>query len=103
MKVFHKNTEVRHWLQDYGFDKESHTILCQPCQFETCILSESGLYSIWVGVDFNSLLVHIYVEYDYGGEVTRHTADFSDVDVDHEETFMQALEELVSYYLETYK
>lgn len=62
-----------------------------------------GLYSIWVGVDFNSLLIHIYVEYDCGGEVTRHTADFSDVDVDHEEPFMKALEELVSYYLETYK
>ena len=103
MKVFHKNVEVHHWLQDYGFDKESHTVLGQPCQFEKCIPSESGLYSIWVGVDFNSLLVHIYVEYDCGGAVTRHTADFSDVDVDHEETFMQALEELVSYYLETYK
>ena len=30
MKVFHKNVEVRHWLQDYGFDKESHTVLGQP-------------------------------------------------------------------------
>lgn len=103
MKVFHKETEVRHWLQDYGFDKESHTVLGQPCQFETCIQSESGLYSIWVGVDFDSLLVHIYVEYDCGGEVTRHTADFSDVDVDHEELFMEALEELVGHYLEIYK
>ena len=52
MKIFNKNVEVRHWLQDYGFDKESHTVLGQPCQFEKCIPSESGLYSIWVGVDF---------------------------------------------------
>jgi hypothetical protein len=103
MKVFNKSTEVRHWLQDYGFDKESHTVLGQPCQFETCIQSESGLYSIWVGVDFDSLLVQIYVEYDCGGELTRHTADFSDVDVDHEEPFMEALEELVGHYLEIYK
>ena len=103
MKIFHKETEVRHWLQDYGFDRESHTVLGQPCQFEKCILSELGLYSIWVGVDFNSLQVYIYVEYECGGEVTRHTADFSDVDVDREEPFMEALEELVSYYLETYK
>lgn len=103
MKVFHKSTEVRHWLQDYGFEKETHTVLGQPCQFEKCISSELGLYCIWVGVDLNSLLVHIYVEYDCGGEATRHTADFSNVDVDHEEPFMRALEELVSYYLETYK
>jgi hypothetical protein len=100
MKVFCKNTEARHWLQDYGFNKESCTVIGQPCQYEKCI--DTGLYCFWVGVDFDSLLVHTYVEYDCGGEVTRYTADFSDVDVDHEDSFMEALDKLISTYIESF-
>ncbi len=103
MKVFHKDSIDRHWILDYGFEKESRTVLGQPCQYETCIRSKSGLYCIWVGVDFESLLIHTYVEYECGGEVASHMADFGDVDVDHEDTFMAALDELVGGYLELYE
>ena len=103
MNVFHKNRRDRHWILDYGFEKESRTVVGKPCQYETCVHSKSGLYCLWIGVDFESLAVHIYIEYDCGGEIYSTSKDFSDVDVDHEDTFMSALDELVSEYLEVYE
>ena len=102
MKVFHKEYAHRHWLEDYGFDKCSRTVLGQPCQYETCVHSNDGLYCIWVGVNFNALEVYIYVEYECGGEVYRDTIDISDIDVDSEDTFIQVLDDTVSYYVENY-
>ena len=71
-----------------------------PCQYEKCITSESGLYNTWVGVDFNKQLVHIYVEYECGGEVNIATIDFSNVDVDEEYDFMQELDAIIDMYME---
>ena len=100
MEVFHKDSRVRHWIQDYGFEETSKTVVGLPCQYETCVHSKSGLYCIWVGVDFNKCLVHIYVEYNCGGEVSRNTIDFSYVDVDEEYDFMIELDTIVSGYVE---
>lgn len=102
MKVFHKNYEHRHWLEDYGFDKCSRTVLSQPCQYETCVHSNDDLYCIWVGVNFDALEVYIYVEYECGGEVHRDTLDISDINIGNEEALMQVLDDAVSYYVENY-
>ena len=102
MRVFHKEYEHRHWLEDYGFDKCSRTVLGQSCQYETCVHSKDDLYCIWVGINFDALEVYIYVEYECGGEVCRYTVDLSDVDVDREEALMQVLDDAVSYYVENY-
>ena len=102
MKVFHKEFEHRHWLEDYGFDKCARTVLGQPCQYETCVHSNNDLYCIWVGVNFDALEVYIYVEYECGGEVCRYTVDLSDIDVDNENELMQVLDDAVSYYVENY-
>ena len=99
MKVFHCNNH-RHWIQDYGFDECNRTVIGIPCQYETCVHSKSDLYCIWVGVDFNKQLVHIYVEYNCGGEVSRETIDFSYVDTEEEYDFMVELDEIVSRYVE---
>ena len=100
MEVFHKDSRVRHWIQDYGFEETSKTVIGLPCQYETCVHSKSGLYCIWVGVDFDNLLVHLYVEYDCGGEVNRDTISLEDIDVDDEEAFMSKLEDMISRYVE---
>ena len=68
--------------------------------YEKCITSESGLYNTWVGVDFDKRLVHIYVEYECGGEVNRATIDVSYVDVDDEYDFMQELDNIIDMYVE---
>lgn len=99
MKYFHKK-EYRHWIQDYGFEEEIKTVIGLPCQYEKCVESKSGLYCIWIGVDFDNLLVHLYVEYDCGGEVNRDTISLEDIDVDNEDSFMQALEDMISRYVE---
>ena len=102
MKVFHKEYEHRHWLEDYGFDKCARTVLGQPCQYETCVHSKDDLYCIWVGVNFDALEVYIYVEYECGGEVYRDTLDISDINVGNESKFMQMLDDEVSRYAEGY-
>lgn len=99
MRYFHKK-EHRHWLINYGFEEETKTVVGLPCQYEKCICSKSGLYCIWVGVDLNNLLVHLYVEYDCGGEVSRETQSLEDIDVDDEYGFMRALEDMISSYVE---
>lgn len=99
MKYFHKK-EYRHWIQDYGFEEEIKTVIGLPCQYEKCVESKSGLYCIWIGVDFDNLLVHLYVEYDCGGEVNRDTISLEDIGVDNEDSFMQALEDMISRYVE---
>ncbi len=99
MKVFHKKGS-KHWLQDYGFDECNRTVIGLPCQYETCVHSASDLYCIWVGVDFNKQLVHIYIEYDCGGEVSKETIDFSYVDTEDEYDFMVELDEIVSIYVD---
>ena len=99
MKVFHRNNH-RHWIQDYGFDECNRTVIGIPCQYETCVHSKSDLYCIWVGVDFNKQLVHIYVEYACGGEVERDTLDFSYVDTEEEHDFMIELDTIVNEYVE---
>lgn len=99
MKHFHK-TDKSHWITSYGFTEETETVIGLPCQYEKCITSESGLYNTWVGVDFNKRLVHIYVEYECGGEVSRATIDVSYVDVDDEYNFMQELDNIIDMYVE---
>ena len=99
MEVFHK-INPEHWILSYGFEEKPKTVVGIPCQYETCVKSKSGLYHIWVGVDFNKQLVHIYQEYNCGGEVSRKTFDFSYVDVDEEYDFMIELDTIVSGYVE---
>ena len=99
MKHFHK-TDTSHWITSYGFTEETRTVIGLPCQYEKCITSESGLYNTWVGIDFNNRLVHIYVEYECGGEVNRATIDFSYVDVDEEYDFMIELDTIIDTYME---
>ena len=99
MKHFHK-TDTSHWITSYGFTEETKTVIGLPCQYEKCITSESGLYNTWVGVDFNKRLVHIYVEYECGGEVNMVTIDFSNVDMDEECDFMTELDAIIDMYME---
>ena len=99
MKHFHK-TDKSHWIISYGFTAETKTVIGLPCQYEKCITSESGLYNIWVGVDFNKRLVHIYVEYKCGGEVHKATIDVSYVDMYEEYDFMQELDNIIDMYVE---
>ena len=99
MKYFHKK-EYRHWILDYGFEEAYKTVMSLPCQYETCVRSKSDLYYIWVGVDFDNLLVHLYVEYDCSGEVSRDTISLEDIDIDDEDKFMRAFEDMISIYVE---
>ena len=99
MKHFHKK-DRRHWITTYGFEEDTKTVIGLPCQYETCLHSNSGIYCVWVGVDFNKQLVHIYVEYSCGGEVSRETLDFSYVDTDEEYDFMIELDTIISKYVE---
>lgn len=99
MKHLHK-TDTSHWITSYGFTEETKTVSGLPCQYEKCITSESGLYNTWVGVDFNKRLVHIYVEYECGGEVNMATIDFSNVDMDEECDFMTELDAIIDMYME---
>lgn len=102
MKVFHKDCGGRHWIQDYGFMPDTRTVIGLPCQYETCVHSKSGVYCIWVGVDFDNLIAHIYVEYDCGGEVSRDTIDLSNIDVEDEDEFMEVLDDIINDYVEEY-
>lgn len=99
MKHFHK-TGSRHWITSYGFTEETKTVIGLQCQYEKCITSESGLYTTWVGIDFNKCLVHVYVEYECGGEVNRATINVSYVDVEEEYDFMQELDNIIDMYVE---
>ena len=99
MKYFQKR-ESRHWIQDYGFEETNRTVIGLPCQYETCTYSKSGLYCIWIGVDFDNLDVHLYIEYKCGGEVYRSSISCEDIDVDDEDEFMSKLEDLISGYME---
>lgn len=99
MKYFHIK-EPRHWITDYGFEECDKTVIGLSCQYEKYLPSESGLYSVWVGVDFRRRLVHIYVEYDCGGEVARETFDVSYTDTEEECIFMPELEALIEKYME---
>jgi hypothetical protein len=100
MNVFHQNTEVRHWIQDYGFMPDTRTVIGLPCQYEICVHSKSDLYCIWVGVDFDNLMAHIYVEYNCGGEVSRGAIDLSNIDVEDEDKFMAVLDDIINDYVE---
>lgn len=97
LKIFHDGT--RHWILKYGFREETTTIVGLKCQYETCYEREDGLYTIWIGVDFESLELHLYLEYSCGGEIARNTFDISDIDVDNEETCIKAIDDLVYDYL----
>ena len=99
MKYFHIK-EPKHWIVDYGFEECSKTVTGLSCQYEIYLASKSGLYSIWVGVDFKKQLVNLYVEYNCGGEVARETIDFSYVDTDEEYDFMIELDTVISKYME---
>lgn len=99
MKHFHIK-EPRHWIQDYGFDECDKTVIGLPCQYETCLYTESGLYCVWVGVDFKKQLVHIYKEFECGGEVARDTIDVSYVDTEESYDFMIELDALIDEYME---
>ena len=99
MKYFHIK-ESRHWITEYGFEECSKTAVGLPCQYEIYMPSKSGLYSIWVGVNFKRQLVHIYVEYNCGSEVARDIIDVSYVDTEEEYDFMVELDTLVSKYME---
>lgn len=99
MRYFHKK-EHKHWIMDYGFQEETETVVGLPCQYETCICSKSSLYYIWVGVDFDNLLVHLYIEYECGGEVSRDTISLEDIDVNNENAFMQALADMITTFVE---
>lgn len=101
MKYFHTKNP-RHWIQDYDFDECNKTVIGLPCQYEACLHSNSGLYCIWVGVHFNRQLVHIYVEYNCGGEVAQETIDVSYVDVEEKHDFMIELDALVDEYAGRY-
>ena len=98
MKHFHK-TNPCHWITSYGFTKETKSVIGLPCQYERRITSKSSLYCTWIAIDFNNRLVHIYVEYDCGGEVSRATIDVSYVDVDDEYDFMNELDSIVEPYI----
>ena len=99
MQVFRK-LNPKHWILDYGFEEKSKTVIGIPCQYETCVESKSGLYNIWVGIDFNKYLVHIYEEYNCGGKISNRTFDFCNIDVDEEYDFMIELDTIVSKYVE---
>lgn len=99
MKNFHI-TCTHHWIMDYGFERTDGTCIGLPCQYEMCMQSETGLYNIWVGVDFKKAQVHIYVEYECGGEVARETIDVSHVDAEEERSFMTVLDAIVDKYVE---
>jgi hypothetical protein len=99
MEVFHK-VNPEHWILSYGFNEKSKTVIGLPCQYEICIESKSKLFNVRVGVDFKKRLVHIYREYNCGGEVNRKTYDFSTVDVDEESDFMKELDAIVNIYVD---
>lgn len=99
MEVFHKIINPEHWILSYGFTEKIKTVIGLPCQYEICVESKSKLFNVWVGVDFKKRLVHIYREYECGGEVNRKTYDFSTVDVDEEYDFMIELDTIVSNYV----
>jgi hypothetical protein len=99
MEVFHK-VNPEHWILSYGFSEKSKTVIGLPCQYEICIESKSKLFNVRVGVDFKKRLVHIYREYNCGGEVNRKTYDFSTVDVDEESDFMKELDAIVNIYVD---
>ena len=99
MKYFHIK-DPKHWITDYGFEEETKTVVSLPCQYEICLPSESGLYRIWVGVDFKRQLAHIYVEYNCGGEVAKETIDLSYVDTEEADDFMTELDTIISKYME---
>jgi hypothetical protein len=99
MKYFHIK-ESKHWITNYGFEECDKTVIGLTCQYEKYLPSESGLYTVWVGVDFKRQLVHIYVEYGCGGEVAKETIDFSYVDTEEEYDFMTELDTIISKYME---
>ena len=101
MEVFHK-VNPEHWILSYGFNEKSKTVIGLPCQYEICVESKSKLFNVWVAVDFNKRLVHIYREYNCGGEVNIKTYDFSNVDVDEEYDFMIELDTIVNDYVEDF-
>ena len=100
MEVFHKKTNPEHWILSYGFNEKIKTFIGLPCQYEICVESKSKLFNVWVGVDFKRQLIHIYREYECGGEVNRKTYDFSNVDIEDEYTFMTELDAVVHNYVE---
>ena len=99
MKYFHIKAP-RHWITEYGFEECNKTAIGLPCQYEIWLPSESGLYRVNVGVDFKRQLVHIYVEYNCGGEVLRETIDFSHVDTEESYDFMIELDTVIAKYME---
>ena len=98
MEVFHK-VNPEHWILSYGFNEKIKTVIGLPCQYEICVESKSKLFNVWVGIDFKKRLVHIYREYECGGEINRKTYDFSTVDMDEEYDFMIELDTIVSSYV----
>ena len=99
MKYFYKK-ESKHWIEDYGFEKCIKTITGLPCQYEISLPTNSGLYYLWIGIDFDSLQAHIYLEYCCGGEVYSGDIDLSDIDVEDESEFMTELDKLIDEYME---
>lgn len=100
MKYFHLE-EPKHWITNYGFEECNKTVIGLPCQYETCLSTNSGLYDLWIGIDFNSLLAHIYIEYYCGGEIYRGEIDLSNIDVEDESEFMEELDTLIDEYMKT--
>ena len=97
MKIFHKRN-LNHWILEYGFNEEYQTVIGIPCQYETCLAYST--YNLWVGIDFHKRLVHIYQEYECGGEISRRTFNFSHVDMDNEYDFITELDTIVNEYME---
>lgn len=102
MKYFTKKDILSHWIQEYGFETVNHFVTGENCQFEYVIKTPDELHYIWLGIDRDHLIIHVYVEYDCGGEVERDHIDISDWNVDNEESFMDSLEDLLSGYMERY-
>lgn len=99
MKYFHKEGH-KHWIIKYGFEECSKTVIGLPCQYETSMPTNSGLYYIWIGIDFNKQLAHIYIEYDCGGELFRTSIDLSYIDTEDESELMTELDKLIDTYME---
>lgn len=102
MKYFKKTDISHHWIQKYGFDAVNSFVTGEFCQFECPIKTPDEFHYVWLGIDFENLIIHVYVEYDCGGEIERDHIDISDWSVDNEDKFMDSLENLLSEYIERY-
>ena len=80
------------YLVNYGFKYGINSGPCGESGYTNTFIHANGSECLWITVDFNHKKVHLYNEFECGGELSRSKIDIADEIIDDEDAFIKWLD-----------